>query len=94
MKNGLEGLNVFLSRLNLHKPRISIIYDPKWQQFVGQVEFEGHRLHSKGPFPKMVRNDLCDQMILVIDDMDTYTGAKKTRGRGTRENSLFNRKHE
>ena len=42
----------------------------------------------------MVRNDLCDQMILVNDDMDTYTGEKKTRGKGTSENSLVNRKHE
>ena len=40
MKTGLEGLNVILSRLNLDKPKMSIIYDPKWQQFVGQVEFE------------------------------------------------------
>ena len=73
---------------------MSIIYDPKWQQFVEQVEFEGHRLQSKGSFPKMVRNDLCKQMILVIDGMDMYTAEKKTRGRRTSENSLFNKKHE
>ena len=60
MKTGLEGLNVILSRLNLDKPRMSIIYDPKWQQFVGQVEFERHRLQSKGTFLKVVRDDLCD----------------------------------
>ena len=41
MKTGLEGLNVLLSRLNVDNPRMSIIYDPKWQQFVVQVEFEG-----------------------------------------------------
>ena len=93
MKTGLEGLNVILSRLNLDKPRMSIIFDPKWQQFVGQVEFEGHRLQSKGPFHRVVRNDLCDKMIEVIDDMDTYTGKKKIRDRGTSENTLYNRKH-
>ena len=71
---------------------MSIIFDTKCSQFVGQVHFEGHRLQSKGPFHKMVRNDLCDQMILVLDDMDTYIGEKKTMGRGTSENSLFNRK--
>ena len=58
MKTGLEGLNVILSRLNLDKPRMSIIFDPKWQPFVGQVEFEGHRLQSKGPFLKVVRDCL------------------------------------
>ena len=49
MKTGLEGLNVILSRLKLEKPSMEIIFDTKWQQFVGQVEFDGHRLQSMGP---------------------------------------------
>ena len=67
MKTGLEALNVILFRLNLDMPRMSIIFDTKWSQFVGQVEFEGHRLQSKGTFLKVVRDDLCDQMILVTE---------------------------
>ena len=90
MKTGLEGLNVLLSRMKLEKPNRPIILNTKWEQFVGQVEFEGHRLQSKRPFARVVRNDLYNQMILVIDDMDKYTGEKKTRGRGTSENSLYN----
>ena len=92
MKTGLEGLNVILSRLKLEKPSMDIIFDPNWQHFVGQVEFEGHRLQSKGPSLKVVRDDLCDKMIRVIDNMETYTGKKKTKGRGPSENMLYKRK--
>ena len=42
----------------------------------------------------MVRDDLCDKMIEVIDDMETYMGEKKTRERGTSENMLYKRKLE
>ena len=89
MKTGLEGLNVILSRLNLDKPRMSIIYDPKWQQFFGQVDFEGHRLQRKGPSKKVVMDDLCDKMIGVIDDMEKYTGKKKTTNKNWRKKNVF-----
>ena len=47
MKTGLEGLNVIFSRLKLEKPSMDIIFDTKWQKFVGQVKLDGHRLTSK-----------------------------------------------
>ena len=63
----------------------------KREQFVGQVEFDGHRLQSKGPSKKVVRDNLCDKMIGVIDDMETYTGKKRTRGPSEDKDK---RKHE
>ena len=33
-------------------------------------------------------------MIDMIDEMETYMGKKKTRGRGSSENMLYKRKHE
>ena len=47
-------------------------------------------MQSKGPSLNVVRDDLCDKMIKVIDDTEMYTGKKKTRGRGPSENMLLN----
>ena len=43
----------------------------------GTVEFEGQRFQRSGPSKKGVRDELCDKMIQVINDMETFTGKKK-----------------
>ena len=51
-------------------------------------------MQSKGPSLNVVRDDLCDKMIEVIDDTEKYTGKKKTRGREPSENMLNKRKYK
>ena len=48
MKTGLEGLNVIVSRLNQDKPSMPIIFDPKWQQFVGKSSLRGIDCRVRG----------------------------------------------
>ena len=46
------------------------------------MEFEGQRFQRSGPSKKGVRDELCDKMIQVINDMETFTGKKKKTKRG------------
>ena len=89
---GLEGLNVLISRMNgeIEKPDIVFEKEKEFEvlnqrvveYWTGTVEFEGQRFQRSGPSKKGVRDELCDKMIQVINDMETFTGKKKTRGAG------------
>ena len=52
------------------------------EYWTGTVEFEGQRFQRSGPSKKGVRDELCDKMIQVINDMETFTGKKKKTKRG------------
>ena len=88
---GLEGLNVLISRMNIEKPDIVFEKEKEFEvlnqrvveYWTGTVEFEGQRFQRNGPFKKGVRDEFCDKMIQVINDIETFTGKKKkTRGNG------------
>ena len=87
---GLEGLNVLISRMNIEKTYIVFEKEKEFEvlnqrvveYWTGTLEFEGQRFQRSGPSKKGVRDKLCDKMIQVINDMETFTGKKKKTKRG------------
>ena len=88
---GLEGLNVLISRMNIEKPDIVFEKEKEFEVLNKRVVkywtrtvdfFEGQRFQRNGPSKKGVRDELCDKMIQVINDMETFTGNKKKTRRG------------
>ena len=87
---GLEGLNVLISRMNGEIEKPDIVFENDFEvlnrrvveYWTGTVEFEGQRFQRSGPSKKGVRDELCDKMIQVINDMETFTGKKKNNKRG------------
>ena len=49
--------------------------------YVAKLELQGHRLQSKEPTKKGVRDDLCDKMMSMVNDKETYMGKKNNRGK-------------
>ena len=49
------------------------------------MEFEGQRFQRSGSSKKGVRDELCDKMIQVINNMETFMGKKKKTKRGNRK---------
>ena len=91
MKTGLEEFNFLIYRKKLKLEKPSIATNKELGGYVGEVEFQGHRLQSKGPNKKGVRDDLCDKMISMVNDKETYTGKKNDRGPSSLQHQL--RKH-
>ena len=84
------GLNVLISRMNIEKPDIVFEKKKKFEvlnqivveYWTGTVEFEGQRFQRSGPSKKGLRDELCNRMIQVINDMETFTEKKKKTRRG------------
>ena len=88
----MQGLNVLISRMNIEKPDIVFEKKKKFEvlnqivveYWTGTVEFEGQRFQRSGPSKKGVRDELCNKMIQVINDMETFNGKKKkNRGKAS-----------
>ena len=95
------GLNVLISRMNIEKPDIVFEKKKKFEvlnqivveYWTGTMEFEGQRFQRSGPSKKGVRDELCNKMIQVINDMETFTGKKKKNRRKASTTQYQSRKN-